>query len=44
MCRQTLTEFCDDDFPVVCDEGGDETTEYRLGDLLPATISREDLS
>jgi len=43
MCRQTLTEFCDDDFPVVCDEGG-ETTEYRLGDLLPATISREDLS
>ncbi|MCU4799505.1 cytidine deaminase [Halobacteria archaeon HArc-gm2] len=44
MCRQTLTEFCDEDFPVVCDEGDDETTEYRLGDLLPATISREDLA
>ncbi|SFS06416.1 cytidine deaminase [Halomicrobium zhouii] len=43
MCRQTLTEFCDEEFQVVCDEGDGEVTEYRLGDLLPATISREDL-
>ncbi|MFB6074192.1 MAG: cytidine deaminase [Haloarculaceae archaeon] len=42
MCRQTLAEFCGAAFPVVCDEG-DGTTEYRLGDLLPNTISREDL-
>ena len=43
MCRQTLSEFCDGEFPVVTDEGDDETSEYRLGDLLPATITREDL-
>jgi len=40
MCRQTLSEFCDEDFPVICDDGDGETTEYRLGDLLPATITR----
>jgi len=38
MCRQTLAEFCDEDFPVVCD--GEDTTEYRLGDLIPNTINR----
>lgn len=43
MCRQTIAEFCDGEFPVVCDDGGDETTEYRLGTLLPATITRTDL-
>jgi cytidine deaminase len=40
MCRQTLAEFCTPEFVVVCDEGED-TTEYRLGDLLPNTITRE---
>ena len=39
MCRQTLAEFCAEDLPVVCDEGGEETTEYTLGELLPNTIS-----
>jgi cytidine deaminase len=43
MCRQTLIEFCDDDLPVICDEGDGETTTYRLGDLIPATISPEHL-
>ena len=43
MCRQTLAEFCDDDLTVVCDEGGDETTEYTLGELLPDTISLDTL-
>ncbi|WP_435066873.1 cytidine deaminase [Haloplanus sp. C73] len=43
MCRQTLAEFCDDDFPIVCDEGGEATTEYVLGDLLPNTIGPETL-
>jgi cytidine deaminase len=38
MCRQTLAEFCDEDLPVVCDEGG-ETTAYGLGELLPNTIT-----
>ena len=43
MCRQTLAEFCDDDLTVVCDEGGGDTTEYALGDLLPDTISLDTL-
>jgi len=43
MCRQTLAEFCADDLPVVCDEGGDSTTAYTLGELLPATIGPETL-
>ncbi|GAB6861406.1 cytidine deaminase [Haloplanus litoreus] len=43
MCRQTLAEFCDDDLPVVCDEGGESTNEYTLGELLPATIGPETL-
>jgi len=40
MCRQTLAEFCAEEFVVVCDEG-DTTTEYLLGDLLPNAISQE---
>ena len=40
MCRQTLAEFCDDDLPVVCDEG-DDVSEYALGELLPNTITEE---
>jgi len=38
MCRQTLTEFADDDLEIVCDLG-DETASYTLGELLPNTIS-----
>jgi cytidine deaminase len=38
MCRQTLIEFCEEAFPVVCD-AGDETIEYTLGELIPNTIS-----
>ena len=41
-CRQTLSEFCDETFVVVC-EGEDGPVEYRLGDLLPTTITKEDL-
>ncbi|WP_435347508.1 cytidine deaminase [Haloarchaeobius sp. HRN-SO-5] len=42
MCRQTLSEFCDDDFVVLCDEG-EEATAYTLGELLPNTITAETL-
>ncbi|ELY80939.1 cytidine deaminase [Natrinema pallidum] len=42
MCRQTLTEFCDGDLVVLCDEG-DAVTEYTLDELLPNTISQETL-
>ena len=39
MCRQTLAEFCGDEFEVICDAGGDEVESYELGDLLPNTIT-----
>ncbi|MCT9097229.1 cytidine deaminase [Haloarchaeobius sp. HME9146] len=40
MCRQTLAEFCDDDFVVLCDEE-DGYAAYELGTLLPDTITAE---
>jgi len=43
MCRQTLSEFCDDDLRVLCDAGDDGVREHRLGDLLPDTIGPETL-
>ncbi|WP_251343295.1 cytidine deaminase [Haloplanus halophilus] len=43
MCRQTLAEFCADDLPIVCDEGGNAVSEYTLGELLPSTIGPETL-
>jgi cytidine deaminase len=42
MCRQTLAEFCDDDFSVHCDSD-DGVTTHRLGDLLPETITARHL-
>jgi cytosine/adenosine deaminase-related metal-dependent hydrolase len=38
MCRQTLSEFANEDLEIVCDLG-DETATYTLGELLPNTIS-----
>mgnify|MGYP000330230662 FL=1 len=43
MCRQSLAEFCDESFVVVCDLGDDAAT-YALGELLPNTISRDTLT
>ncbi|ELZ24544.1 cytidine deaminase [Halosimplex carlsbadense 2-9-1] len=40
MCRQSLAEFCEESFVVVC-EGSDGAVEYELGELLPETITRE---
>lgn len=40
LCRQTLAEFCDESFPILCDEG-DDVAEYTLGELLPATMTAE---
>ncbi|MFC4407419.1 cytidine deaminase [Haloarchaeobius iranensis] len=42
MCRQTLSEFADDDMVVVCDEG-DTNRSYSLGSLLPDAISAKTL-
>ncbi len=43
MCRQTLAEFCDEEFLVLCDTG-DGIERYRLGRLLPDAIGAEDLA
>ncbi len=42
MCRQTLAEFCDEEFEIHCDTGDDVRT-YTLGTLLPDTISADNL-
>lgn len=42
MCRQTFVEFCDEEFPVICDTG-EGIEEYTLGELLPNTITQETL-
>lgn len=42
MCRQSLSEFCDSDFRIIC-EGNQGPIVYSLGDLLPDTITREHL-
>lgn len=39
MCRQTLAEFCPDEFPITCDPASDEGQTYQLGELLPDTIT-----
>jgi len=38
MCRQTLAEFCEDDVPVLCDDG-EGFVRYTVGELIPNTIS-----
>ena len=43
LCRQTLVEFCDDSFRILCDEGGSIAT-YRLGALLPHSFGGEYLA
>lgn len=42
MCRQTLAEFCGDDFAILCDDG-DGIPTYSLEELLPAAMSRATL-
>ncbi|WP_435194360.1 cytidine deaminase [Natronomonas sp. EA1] len=42
MCRQTLSEFCEEDLPIHCDEGEGVST-YTLGELIPNTITMEHL-
>jgi cytidine deaminase len=41
MCRQTLAEFCGEDFVVLC--GTEDTDRYTLGELLPETITKAHL-
>jgi len=50
MCRQSFAEFCTEEFRVICegeaesedeDDTDTEPVVYRLGTLLPETITRE---
>ncbi|MBQ5950757.1 MAG: cytidine deaminase [Lachnospiraceae bacterium] len=42
VCRQVMSEFCDENFIVVLG-GPDGVKEYRLGDLLPEMFTKADL-
>lgn len=42
VCRQTLREFCPDDFEVILSDGREFRT-YTLGELLPLSFSKEDV-
>jgi len=42
MCRQSLSEFCADEFRIVCEGDGDPAV-YALGELLPNAITGADL-
>lgn len=43
MCRQTIREFCGNDFPIILATSEDEYTEYTLGELLPESFGPENL-
>ncbi|MEF8758022.1 MAG: cytidine deaminase [Halobacteriales archaeon] len=43
MCRQTLAEFCNQDFVVYTDRG-DAVHEHTLGELLPEPMSADRLT
>ena len=38
MCRQTLSEFCGEDFEIICDTA-EGAKRYTLGELIPETIT-----
>lgn len=42
MCRQSLAEFCGEDFIILADKG-EGYSEYRLGELLPNAMVPDDL-
>ncbi|MUW13447.1 cytidine deaminase [Halorubrum sp. CBA1125] len=42
MCRQSLREFCDDEFPIVVDEG-DGYVKYTMAEILPHAMDSETL-
>ncbi len=44
-CRQTVAEFVDEEFPILCDKGPDtDPARYTLGELLPAAMGPADLN
>ena len=43
VCRQVMSEFCDDDFIVIFGKNGDEYMETTLNEILPYRFSPKDL-
>jgi cytidine deaminase len=43
ICRQVISEFCGNDFPIIV-ATGTETKKFTLGDLLPNAFSAESLN
>lgn len=39
VCRQVLSEFCSEDFPVIVEDGDGAPLTYTLGELLPMAFS-----
>ena len=43
VCRQVMSEFCDDDFIVLFGKNGDEYQKTTLAEILPYRFSPKDL-
>lgn len=43
VCRQVMSEFCDDDFTVIFGKNGDEYFKTTLSEILPFRFSPSDL-
>ena len=44
VCRQVMREFCEDDFVILLDKNGDEYKSITLGELLPLSFSKSNIS
>lgn len=40
ICRQSLTEFCDPEMPVICGNASGDYKVYSLGDLYPRPFTK----
>ncbi len=43
ICRQSLSEFCDDDMPVICSNGVGKYKVMRFGELFPYAFAPQDV-
>ncbi|MDO4459191.1 MAG: cytidine deaminase [Clostridia bacterium] len=44
VCRQVMAEFCTDDFIIIVCNSEDEYEVHTLGELLPHSFGKEDMS
>lgn len=43
-CRQVLSEFCGEDFTVICIKGSKDYKMYKLSELIPFAFSSDNLN